>query len=72
MRERCPEDGGRRAGSPGGGNGMGAGVLRSCAVLWRPLLVRAAHRGGGAGAAPGHRGAVSLRGLSSDVRRRGK
>lgn len=46
--------GGWRAqgGEPGGwerDGGGGLGGPRSCAVLWRPLLVRAAHRGGGCG-----------------------
>lgn len=65
-REGCPGDGGMRGLIPGDGGrdapragrrercpGRGGGRAWSrgrCAVLWRPLLVGAAHRGGGGGA----------------------
>lgn len=81
-RERCPEDGGRRAGCPEGGRGRGAGEPRRCAVLRGALAPSAAPRcapqrgrdGGGGRCGeqrPVHRGAVSLQGLCGDVRHGG-
>lgn len=70
------DPGGWRAGRPesraqGAVPGAGGGRAWSrgrCAVLWRPLLVGAAHRGGGGGRGAPCR-AVSLHGLSRGARR---